>query len=142
MEALFPLLVGKPLATFILTALWSAACFFCGAYIGHRFSLGRDTRKEFNLIADVVRDKIRNHLRIIERGEIPNYHGNITVTEYDTLMDVTKKSRRNALSKAWANYQQAQEDCGNRDDNGFYVFHSPEILKKALEDIIPFVKRQ
>lgn len=107
MDSLFPLLIGKSLLTFVLTAIWSGVCFLCGAYVGHRFSLGRDTRKEFNLIADVVRNKIRNHIRVIENGEIPNYGGDITFSEYESLIDVTKKSRRKALGKAWCKYQQA-----------------------------------
>lgn len=141
MESIFPLLIGKSLLTFILTAIWSGVCFLCGAYVGHRFSLGRDTRKEFNLIADVVRDKIRNHIRIIEQGETPNYRGDITAREYDALMDVTRKSRRNALSKAWVKYQQAQENCGSF-DRGKYIFHSPDILKVALENLLPYVERK
>lgn len=141
MESFFPLLVGKSLLTFVLTAIWSSVCFICGAYVGHRFSLGRDTRKEFNLIADVVRDKIRHHLKIIEQGDIPNHIGHITAREYDSLIDVTKKSRRKALGKAWIKYQHAQENCGSF-GNGEYIFHSPETLKIALERLLPFVERK
>ena len=141
MESLFPFLIGKPYAAFVLTTFWSGICFFSGAYIGHRFALGRDTRKEFNAIADIVREKIRNHLRIIERGEPPNYLGNVSVKEFESLLDVTVERNRSALTEAWKAYEEAQQKCGDYEE-GFYNFHSPEILRKALENLLPFVKRK
>ncbi|HBM3269736.1 hypothetical protein QRZ34_23650 [Klebsiella michiganensis] len=142
METLFPFFVGKPYAAFVLTAFWSAVCFLCGAYIGHRFTIAREVRKEFNAVADPIRAKIRNHQRIIARGQIPNRLGDITVVEYDALIDITSRMKRKALAEAWDRYKDACQNCGSIERGGSYNFHSPEVLNKALDGLMPFVQRR
>lgn len=141
METLFPFLVGKPVLAFMFTAFWSGICFVLGAYIGHRFSLGRDRRKEFNAAADVVRGKLRIQKSIIGGGGTPSFKSNVTSSEYNALLDVTTNRRKRSLHDAWQKYQQSQEGA---DDFMGGVFHevSPQISLGAVEGLMPFADRK
>ena len=130
------------LVTFVWTVLWAVLSFGLGIFFGHWLAKGRDKRKEFNDIADVVRSKLRNHQRIIARGETPSYLGNVTTQEYDELRDVIAKRKKSALAKAWSNYESAQQNCGGYSRAGFYEFHSPEILSQAIAGLLAFVDRK
>lgn len=129
------------LVTFIWTVLWAVLSFGLGILFGHWLAKSRDKRKEFNDIADIIRAKLRNHQRIIARGETPSYRGNVTTQEYDELRDVIAKRKKSALAKAWNDYETAQQNCGGY-KGGIYEFHSPEILSKAIAGLLAFVDRK
>ncbi|HHG9944818.1 TPA: hypothetical protein ACPZLR_002641 [Yersinia enterocolitica] len=136
METLFPFLIGKPVLALVLTALWSGLCFMLGAYIGHRFSLVRDRRKEFNDIADIIRSNLT-----ARRNALSSQHS-VSDNDFECLLSRTSPRKRRRLSQAWSEYQDAQDASGNIDADGFYDFHSPHILEKAIDNLLPFVKRK
>lgn len=136
METLFPFLVGKPILAFMFTAFWSGVCFVLGAYIGHRFSLGRDRRKEFNDIADIIRANL-----MARRRSLTSQYS-VSDDDFDCLLSRTNRSKRIRLTHAWEEYKSAQEASGSRDDDGFYDFHSPNILEAAIDNLLPFVIRK
>lgn len=81
---------------------WTAFTFFCGAYVGHRFNLFRDKRKEFNSIADKVHLSILKTIRGIDSGIYPSTAP--SQDDIDVLIINSPRSQRKAIEKCYAEY--------------------------------------
>ncbi|EOF5040211.1 hypothetical protein ACK1M2_001729 [Providencia rettgeri] len=124
----------------ILAALWTAISFFAGAYVGHRFNLFRDKRKEFNSAASPIRKILFDQLKQINSNEVPNSSvKDVHFWEFRDSLPVRKRVKADVL---WGKYQ--EEDKKSRiydiDPGGKAIFHfeNKEKYKVIIEKFIAF----
>ncbi|GJK88648.1 hypothetical protein [Citrobacter amalonaticus] len=112
-------------------------------YFSYRYAIKGEKRKEFNAVSDIIRQKLREQLRLIGYGVIPT-GGNTTITqrEFDAFLDVSAERERKVLSELWDNYQTAlDESVDNSDPLKDPVFVNPESIRSAIELIFPYCHR-
>ncbi|EMO3562329.1 MULTISPECIES: hypothetical protein [Klebsiella pneumoniae complex] len=113
-------------------------------YFSYHFAIKGEKRKEFNVISDVIRQKLREQLRLIENGVFPG-GGNVSISqrEIDTFIDISSTKNKKHLSELWSEYQRSlQNSIDASDPLKDPVFHSPSIIQSAIEKILPYCQRQ
>jgi hypothetical protein len=108
------------------TVLIGLLTFFLGLLVGHRLSLGRDRRKEFNDVA--------KRLRIAWSETYTNDADDLVVFE-----NTMGYWQRRHFRKAWATYQ-AERKRFKVDKFARLTHDNPEALERARQDLIPFTK--
>lgn len=102
MHDLFSMFKDEATIKIMVGTAWTAISFFCGAYVGHRFNLFRDKRKEFNDAAAPARKILMSQLHKIESGT-----GVLPMLQQDmywVIRDNTRKGKRKKLDRLWENY--------------------------------------
>ncbi|KLF39119.1 hypothetical protein [Klebsiella aerogenes] len=113
-------------------------------YLSYRHAVKGEKRKEFNAISDIIRQKLREQLRLIECGVFPG-GGNLFISqrEFDAFIDISNIKNKKHLSKLWNEYQSSlQNSIDDRDPLKDPDFHSPSIIQSAIEKILPYCQRQ
>ncbi|EMF4353631.1 hypothetical protein V3504_001843 [Providencia rettgeri] len=88
----------------VLGMAWTALSFFCGAYVGHRFNLSRDKRKEFNDATDKLRINLKcqlNKFRDNQYSGIP-----ITETDISIISDMLSLYKSRKLIRTYKLYRE------------------------------------
>lgn len=130
----------------ILGLVWTALSFFCGAYVGHKFNLYRDKRKEFNQVADDVYQKAITERKLLVDDCPTRYE---TIKEHDVLIltRIATKGRKRRIWSAWQQYLIAKEkytpkyDGGKWNDQLIRPYDLTPIIK-ALDSLIKAIERQ
>lgn len=107
MHDLFSMFKDEATIKIIAGTAWTAVSFFCGAYVGHRFNLFRDKRKEFNDAAAPIRLILLNQLKSVKVWGVINH--SVDECLYWSLIDKTPKRRRRKLSSIWHKYLESQK---------------------------------
>ena len=113
-------------------------------YFSYHFAIKGEKRKEFNVIRDVIRQKLREQLRLIENGVFPG-GGNVSISqrEIDTFIDICSPKNKKHLSELWSEYQRSlQNSIDVSDPLKDPDFHSPSFIQSAIEKILPYCQRQ
>ncbi|MDT7094722.1 hypothetical protein [Citrobacter amalonaticus] len=113
-------------------------------YFSYRYAIKGEKRKEFNAISDIIRQKLREQLRLIENGVFPG-GGNVSISqrEIDTFIDISSTKNKKHLSELWSEYQRSlQNSIDVSDPLKDLDFHSPSIIQSAIEKILPYCQRQ
>ncbi|WP_140187715.1 hypothetical protein [Providencia stuartii] len=88
----------------ILGMAWTALSFFCGAYVGHRFNLSRDKRKEFNNVTDPLRMGLKRQLHKFRSNQ---YSGvPITETDISIISDMLNPYKSRKLIRTYELYRE------------------------------------
>lgn len=119
--------------------LLSLFTFFAGLLIGHRLSLGRDKRKEFNEVVQRVRPVIL----AISKNPSP-YNNSINDEDMRFLITGITPWKRRKFRKAWEHYNRARGSVTMLRDGAGGVFYSDEdmlTIKVAATNVLPFVER-
>ncbi|EPK3139680.1 hypothetical protein [Enterobacter cloacae] len=112
-------------------------------YLSYRYAIKGEKRKEFNAIADILRAKIRDQIRLVDDGYYPaNGELEISDCEIDSLCDVSGKKSRDAIPRYWLAYKLALKESGNFNEFGEYDFHNPAPVRKSLQLLLSFTDRQ
>ncbi|EJG2207112.1 hypothetical protein BET61_RS10075 [Morganella morganii] len=111
MHDLFSMFKDEATIKIIAGTAWTAISFFCGAYVGHRFNLFRDKRKEFNDAAAPIRLILLNQLKAATERDSINH--SISECLYWSLIDKTPKRKRRKLSSIWHGYLKSKENDYN-----------------------------
>lgn len=83
---------------------WTALSFFCGAYVGHRFNLSRDKRKEFNNVTDTLRMDLKHQLHKFMNNQ---YSGvPITETDISIISDMLSLYKSRKLIRTYKLYRE------------------------------------
>ena len=100
MEAFLLEIFGNPIITGLLGVL-------IGTLLGHKLSLGRDKRKEYNQAIEVLRVKSLKHLGSMENGKI----GNMLVRsdEIISLKAVIGHKQSKNIESAFDRYEQTYD---------------------------------
>lgn len=112
-------------------------------YLSYRYAIKGEKRKEFNSIADNLRAKIRDQIRLIDDGYYPA-SGKLEISdcEIDSLCDVSDKKSRDVIPRYWSAYKLALKESGNFNEFGEFDFHNPALVRKSLQTLLPFTDRK
>lgn len=129
---------------FSLGIAWTALSFFCGAYVGHRFNLSRDKRKEFNAIADPVRLELSKSLIKLKRNE---YSIAIINDDHISIMsDMLSKRKSRGLLRVYNNFQKEISTLSNSSEfnpvTEIMTHGDTAKAAKATEKLLQELKRK
>lgn len=113
-------------------------------YFSYRYAIKEEKRKEFNAISDIIRQKLRDQLRLIDYGVFPSGDNvSISQREIDTFIDVSNIRNKKLLLGLWSDYQHALKNSIDVSDplKGSN-FHSPSMIKSAIKIILPYCQRK
>ena len=112
-------------------------------YLSYRYAIKGEKRKGFNLAADSLRYKFREQLRLLEQNLYPA-GGNLEVTEseIDVFVDVSKKRQSAKIRLAWDAYQKSLKNSGSFTEYGDYKMHDAHSVKNAISKLMHFMTRQ
>ncbi|HHP7420672.1 MULTISPECIES: hypothetical protein [Providencia] len=129
----------------ILGLVWTALSFFCGAYVGHKFNLYRDKRKEFNQAADDVYQKAITERKLLVDDCPTRYE---TIKEHDVLMlvRIASKRRKRHIWSAWQKHLAAKDKytpgyIGRFNDELERPYDLSPIIK-TIDQFIMAIERQ
>ncbi|AMG94294.1 hypothetical protein [Citrobacter amalonaticus] len=112
-------------------------------YFSYKYAINGEKRKEFNAISDVLRIKLYNQIRLIEKGIFPDRGSDsISVNEFDSLMGVTKRKKIPSLDKAIIQYRRSLMGFERLNDYGDLRITDPDGMIKAIKILLPYVDRQ
>lgn len=113
-------------------------------YLSYRYATKGEKRKEFNAVSDIIRQKLREQLRLIEYGVFPG-GGTVSISqrEIDLFIDISGIKNKKHLSEIWMGYQNAlQNSIDASDPLKDPDFHSPSMIQSAIERILPYCQRK
>ncbi|MBX7228460.1 MAG: hypothetical protein K1X48_02490 [Burkholderiaceae bacterium] len=110
---------------------------FClGVIFGHRLTLWRDKRKEFNEIAQPIRETLLKEREI--RSPIASGIGAIDADRLEFAMPFW---RRCGFRKAWESYQNSKKET-YQDSVGQSFYKTPENIALHIDNVLRYTKRQ
>lgn len=112
-------------------------------YLSYRYATKGEKRKEFNLVADNLRFKLREQLRLLEQNLYPA-SGKLEVveSEIDVFVDVSKKRDSHKIRQAWDEYQQSLKNSGSFNEYNDYKMHDADSVKNSISKLMSFMNRQ
>lgn len=128
----------------ILATIWTAISFLSGAYVGHRFNLSRDKRKEFNDACHPAREVLMTQLANIttERSAHPMLQQKL----YWIIRDNTPPRKRKLLDSLWYNYCQSNQDdwesCSDEAGYTTVIFKNKINHMKNIQNLLNFTDKK
>ncbi|PSW53488.1 hypothetical protein [Photobacterium leiognathi] len=104
-----------------------------GGFIGHRFALGRDKRKEHNDVVLPIKQKLLDHLDYLSECSTQSY---ISETDLKALRGILKERHYKKIKLAFDCYSQLIQQYMRVDDLGQIYYENDDckiILNKAKE---------
>ncbi len=92
--------------------------FFLGLILGHRLSLGRDKRKEFNEISAPIRLALLQQIKILESNR---FISKVSSSDFDRLEMYLSFWQVTCFRKTLAAYKDTQNKCGHTGTDGGFV---------------------
>ncbi len=114
--------------------LFGFASFLLGLLLGHRFALWHDRRKDFNRIAQPIRE-----ILIQERKQPSPYVPGVSEIDADRLESYTVFWRRAGLRRDWQAYCQAKQQT-TRDAIGGMSFAEEEKVIAHVCRLLPYTE--
>ncbi len=112
-------------------------------YLSYRYAVIGEKRKEFNAVADVIRQKLREHRRHFEQELYPSgQYIEVSQHEYDLLIDVSASGRRDSVRRRVDDYQSALSSSVELTRYGDYKITDLPRAIAALEELMPYVARR
>lgn len=112
---------------------------FLSGYLSYHYALRGEKRKEYNAAADKVTLALMEQRLSALSGKYPA--NTLTPNHLDPLLIVCPKKQRVKMNIAIQNYNIALHNSGGW-VSGVYDFHSPEILIKAIDDLLKCCARK
>ncbi len=123
----------------ILATTWTGVSFLGGAYVGYRFNLRRDYRKEFNDAAAPVSTQALKHAE--ELRKMNGYRIFVTTEQIETLLWHAPARKKEAIRSAWNKYKEYESKTGDE-----YWFDSSfsewDEYAKAAEDLAKIISKK
>jgi hypothetical protein len=109
--------------------------FLLGLIVGHRMTLWRERRKEFNEVAARVRVALKSRSQNLR----PYFGtaGKIAATDMELFEHLLGRWHRPGFRRAWANYEAACKETV-QDTLGRSSYPNPEAISAALERVVLF----
>jgi hypothetical protein len=113
-----------PLASFL--------SFCLGLVLGHRLTLWRDRRKEFNEVALRIRTGMKARL-----ADLRPFHAKLEADDIELFVHLLGWRKRRGFEKAWANYELKCKDLG-RTGLGDVYYKDTDTLADAIRKVLPY----
>ena len=109
--------------------------FFLGLLLGHRMSLWRDRRKEFNEVAAKIRVALKSRRNSPRTGF--GTAGKIETKDMEVFIHLLGSWKRARFQRAWRLYE---EECPRikQDASGQTFYENPEAIAAAIDRVIPY----
>ncbi len=108
-----------------------------GRLIGHKLSIYRDKRKEFN---DAVLP-IKNFL--IKERAIPTPSCPIPdVTDITLVASMLSRKESRLFFKSWGKYKEARQNSKGREKGGGVFYTDTKEIQQSIDDLLLFLKRR
>lgn len=112
-------------------------------YFSYKYAIKGERRKEFNVVADVIRTKLREHLSYLKQGIYPSGdYIKLCRSDYDSLIDVTPVRKRYIVRRLVNEYQRVLPDSSVIDEYGDLGITDFGPAIAALEKLMPYVERK
>lgn len=104
MHTVFSIIQESLTIKIILGIAWTALSFFCGAYVGHRFNLSRDKRKEFNDATDKLRISLKCQLNKFRDNQFSG--SPVDETDISIISDMLSSHKSRVLIHTYELYKE------------------------------------
>lgn len=112
-------------------------------YFSYRYAIKGEKRKEFNLVTDNLRFKLREQLRLLDQNLYPAGGAlEITEAEIEALIDVSKQRLTGRILYAWRAYKASLKSSGSFTEYGEYKMRDSDSIQRSISDLMPYMKRQ
>lgn len=128
--------IGQTVFT-LRDALLVVLGFLGGAWCGHRFSLLRDRRNEFNAAVDPVRAWVLD-----QSGDPSPHRRRLGLAEIDLLEQCMGVLRRRRFRRAWQTAQQAERENTGKDGNFGPPYKDAGAVCRAWAAVLPLLQRR
>lgn len=116
-------------------ALTGALGFFSGLLLGHRLTLGRDKRNEYNNLALPIRERL-----IAARTDNTPQPCLPSAQELDTLSFYLGLRGKKRLQRALSEYRSAYEQQTRKDSFGQLIWNDPAPALAAIDSLLAAVR--
>jgi hypothetical protein len=110
--------------------------FFLGLILGHRLSLGRDKRKEFNEVSTPIRHALLQQIAILESGRTANKISDSDFIQLGMYLNFWKVS---CYRKTLVAYKESQNKCGHTGEDGSFVIDNLSDYIKQSHKLLAYV---
>ncbi|MBS0854980.1 MULTISPECIES: hypothetical protein [unclassified Tatumella] len=113
-------------------------------YLSYMYAIKGEKRKEFNAVADLIRQKLREQLELVELNIFPySQQVNITTREFNALIDVSPRGNQQKLKKLISEYESVRtQSIDFSDPLVDPVFTNPDGMKVAILKLTPYCSRR
>lgn len=112
-------------------------------YLSYHYAVKGEKRKEFNNIADKIRNKLQEQKILLAKNHYPALgHLEISKAEFYMLMDVSNLPTQKKLIQSWEAYQNSLSSAGEFDEDGYYSMHDANSVIKTIDSLLQFLKRK
>lgn len=108
-----------------------------GALIGNRLALGRDKRKEYNLIVIPVREVLIKQLSMLNDG---NFQHGLNESDIEKLQARSSNSEFKRIKKIYKTYDYYRSNSGTYDSYGNFT-KDDEYFKKFTDQTTLFLNK-
>lgn len=115
----------------------SLLTFFLGLFLGHRLTLGRDRRKEFNEIVQPIRDVL-----LKERESPTPYSVSPSKIDADRLESVLHCWQRRAFRNSWLAYGKSKQEGVYQDSVGQCFYQTTESVVSSIDKVLRYTRRK
>jgi len=112
-------------------------------YLSYHFAIRGERRKEFNVVADVLRVKLREQKSLLALDIYPaSGNDQIDSKEFDALVDVAKKNDSIAISRLVDDYYRILSESSICSESGDCRITDQDRVKQSIEALLPYVERK
>ena len=112
-----------------------------GVLIGHRFSLLRDHRIEFNTVSEPIFEELEKQLFLIRAGIYPNESELLSQYSLIRFKRFLSPRKRKKFEMALERYEKALKTSKSQKDS-VTDFHSPSLIASSIIKLQEFLKRR
>lgn len=105
-------------------------------YLSYHYAIKGEKRKEFNLVADTIRKKLREQLESVDQGYYPNERNGISDGEFEYFLDMHPRKKRAHIREFWEEYKKTLVECMHYDSDNFFTFINKNELKTAIQKLL------
>lgn len=117
------------------SAIIGLLTFLLGLIVGHRMTLWREQRKEFNEVAARIRVALKSRLKS-SRPRFGTF-GKIDAIDIEIFEHLPGRWKRWGFRRAWHNYETACEQTV-QDAYGQSSYRNPYIVSQALDKVVSY----
>lgn len=113
-----------------------------GVILGHRLSIGREKRKEFNDVALPIFENLERQKSLAKRGAHPDPSGAFGEDDFILLKQHLGLFKAKTLDSAIKKYEHEKKKCGNWNTHGIYEFTNGDNIIAAIGKLQRYVRRK